>query len=144
MLSRSTTGRLTTTVKKEIKKEPEIIATKISSRLNQKVVAPLGNKKHSTVFSSVYSRGGIPCRLIHGSVKHKVQWSVEITRLDYNPVLVTFFEGLRETQHPFKNLVEYGLMELIQAENAIEKVIALLPNISVPLRNALAQQNKVF
>jgi hypothetical protein len=103
----------------------------------------MGNKRHATVFSSVYSRGGIPCRLDHGSVKHKIHWNVDITRMDYNPVLITFVEGLRENQHPFKHIVENGLLEMFRADNASEKIIALLPNMSNPLRNALAQQNKV-
>lgn len=31
-------------------------------------------KKHKTNFGFVYSSGGIPCRINHGTVNHKIQW----------------------------------------------------------------------
>lgn len=37
-----------------------------------------GGKKHKTNFGYVYSAGGIPCRILHGSVKMKLKWDVEI------------------------------------------------------------------
>ncbi len=29
-----------------------------------------------TAFGTIYSNGGIPCRLVHGSVKNRLMWSV--------------------------------------------------------------------
>jgi len=34
-------------------------------------------KKHKTNFGYVYSAGGIPCRIQHGSIKMKLKWDVE-------------------------------------------------------------------
>jgi hypothetical protein len=56
---------------------------------------------------------------------------------------VTFFEGLRESQHPYKVLVEVGLLDMLHAPNAGMKIVPLLSNIAPPLRNALSQANKV-
>lgn len=36
-----------------------------------------GTKKHKTNFGYVYSAGGIPCRILHGSVKLKLKWDIE-------------------------------------------------------------------
>lgn len=33
-----------------------------------------GGKKHKTNFGYVYSSGGIPCRINHGTVSHKIHW----------------------------------------------------------------------
>lgn len=79
-------------------------------------------------------------RLVHGSVKHKVSWSTEPAFLDYNPLLVTFFEGLKETRHPYVFVVEQGLMELLDSPGSAEKVRPLLPAITPPLRLALSSK----
>ena len=33
-----------------------------------------GGKKHKTNFGYVYSAGGVPCRINHGTVTHKIHW----------------------------------------------------------------------
>lgn len=33
--------------------------------------------KHKTNFGYVYSAGGVPCRIMHGSVKLKLKWDIE-------------------------------------------------------------------
>jgi hypothetical protein len=42
-----------------------------------------GGKKHKTNFGYVYSAGGIPCRILHGSVKMKLKWDLEIESISY-------------------------------------------------------------
>jgi hypothetical protein len=34
-------------------------------------------KKHKTNFGYVYSAGGIPCRIQHGSVRMRLKWDIE-------------------------------------------------------------------
>lgn len=92
----------------------------------------------------MYAKGGIPCRLRHGSVKNRVEWTVAIENLDYNPLFVTFMYGLGEEAHPFKFLVEAGLVDLINAPEARHKIMAMLSNIVSPLRIALGQRTKVY
>jgi hypothetical protein len=48
------------------------VSTRITPGIVKEIVSPMGNDRSSTAFSAVYSKGGIPCRLEHGSVKHKV------------------------------------------------------------------------
>jgi hypothetical protein len=73
---------------------------KPSNRLNQPSIGQFGASKHKTAFGAAYANGAIPCRFVHGSVKHKVTWTQPLSMLSYDPLLVLFFEGLRETRHP--------------------------------------------
>ncbi|KAI8929551.1 parkin co-regulated protein-domain-containing protein [Entophlyctis helioformis] len=119
-------------------KDKPLASTKISGMLGTKVVDPMGNERHKTPFAALYAKGGIPCRLQHGSVKHKLVWTVPPEQIDYNPLLVTFFEGLRETQHPYVFVVRQGIQHLLESPSARSKILAILPSLIQPLRSALA------
>ncbi|CAB3992788.1 Hypothetical predicted protein [Paramuricea clavata] len=109
-----------------------------SERLNPKTIDPFKNNvgKQST-FAAVYSNGGVPCRLQHGSVKHKIQWDVPIENLSFDPLLVTLAEGLRETKHPYHFLACQGFREMLEVSDAAGKTIPVLPKLVLPLRLAL-------
>ena len=68
-----------------------------------------------TAFGSIYSNGGIPCRLVHGSVKNKLMWSQPPEQVSFDPVLVTLAEGLRETVHPFAFVAQNGFKDLFKS-----------------------------
>ncbi|KAI8825709.1 uncharacterized protein EV422DRAFT_137467 [Fimicolochytrium jonesii] len=91
----------------------EICRSKPSSRLNPAVVKPLGNKKHETVFSAMYARGEIPCRLNHGSVKHKLTWTSYSPPSALQHLLPSFFAGLLEKQHPYTLLSRLGIQQIL-------------------------------
>ncbi|KAJ3040804.1 hypothetical protein HDV00_010419 [Rhizophlyctis rosea] len=116
--------------------------TKLSMKFNTPVVDPMGKGVHKTSFSAVYSKGGIPCRLNHGSVKHKIAWTRDPSELDYNPLLPTMIDGLRETQHPYTFVVRQGLKELLDAPGAAQKAAAVGPALVAPLRAALSIKEK--
>ncbi|KAI9353575.1 parkin co-regulated protein-domain-containing protein [Obelidium mucronatum] len=117
-------------------------STKISNRSIPKAILDLGAGSHKTAFSAAYSKGGFPCRLEHGSVKHKISWSQPVSTLSYNPLFITLMEGLRETKHPFLFLVPNALKELILSPNARSKIEPLLAQSVPPLRNALSSKEK--
>ncbi|KAJ3289962.1 hypothetical protein HK104_007109 [Borealophlyctis nickersoniae] len=75
-------------------------------------------------------------------VKHKLSWTQPPHELDYNPLLATMIEGLRETQHPYTWIVRQGLEELLDAPGAAEKVRGVLPAVVAPLRAALGVKDK--
>jgi hypothetical protein len=109
----------------------------------------MGNEKCLTAFSALYSKGGIPCRLNHGSVRHKVVWKTEPCNLDYNPIFVVFCQGLREQKHPYVSIVKLGLTDLFEAEGLYllikgseMKIFAVLDKIIQPLRMALNVKEK--
>ena len=63
--------------------------------------------------------------------------------MDYNPLFITFCEGLRETQHPYRFIVEKGLSDLIEAPNAAAKIRDLMPLAITSIRNGLGVQERV-
>ncbi|XP_069487989.1 PACRG-like protein isoform X2 [Ambystoma mexicanum] len=110
-----------------------------SDKLNPKTIDPFSDhQKAPSAFAAIYSKGGIPCRLVHGSVKHKIQWERPPENIPYDPLLVTFAEGLRETKHPYTFVSKEGFKELLLAEGARDKTIPLLPKLIPALKAALA------
>merc|ERR1712087_845084 len=62
-----------------------------SDRLNPKTVDHFSGAKgkSQSAFASLYTNGGVPCRLVHGSVKHKLAWDTPPEQLPFDPVLPT-------------------------------------------------------
>uniref|UniRef100_A0A8C8XRF3 Parkin coregulated like n=1 Tax=Panthera leo TaxID=9689 RepID=A0A8C8XRF3_PANLE len=90
-----------------------------------------------SAFAAIYSKGGIPCRLVHGSVKHRLQWECPPENLPFDPLLITLAEGLRETKHPYTFVSKEGFRELLLVQGAPEKAVPLLPRLVPVLKAAL-------
>ena len=99
------------------------------------------SNKHKTNFGFVYSAGGIPCRIEHGAVNLKLVWSIPLEKLDYDPILITCFEGLLETEHPYNFVGKQCIRELLAAEGAKEKVEPILGKLIIPLKEAIKCEN---
>ena len=99
------------------------------------------SNKHKTNFGFVYSAGGIPCRIEHGAVNLKLVWSIPVEKLDYDPILITCFEGLLETEHPYNFVGKQCIRELLAAEGAKEKVEPILGKLIIPLKEAIKCDN---
>ncbi|XP_020008416.1 PACRG-like protein [Castor canadensis] len=109
-----------------------------SDKLNPKTINPFGEQSRApSAFAAIYSKGGIPCRLIHGSVKHRLQWECPPEILPFDPLLITLAEGLRETKHPYTFVSKEGFRELLLVKGASEKTIPLLPRLIPVLKAAL-------
>ncbi|KAJ3346530.1 hypothetical protein HDU83_002890 [Entophlyctis luteolus] len=116
-------------------------SSKISTRGVPKAILDLGTTgNYKTALSAAYAKGGFPCRIDHGSVRHKISWTQPVETLEYNPLLVTLMEGLRETKHPFVALVPAAIVEMLSAGNARAKVLPILPALIPPLRAAIADR----
>ncbi|XP_074847861.1 PACRG-like protein isoform X4 [Carettochelys insculpta] len=84
--------------------------SKPSDKLNPKTIDPFGDHSRApSAFSAIYSKGGIPCRLVHGSVKHKLQWECLPETLPFDPLLITLAEA-----HSNGEVFERGLNALVQ------------------------------
>ncbi|NXP29405.1 PACRL protein, partial [Scytalopus superciliaris] len=136
-----TSSPLICSPKPAIKPQP-----KPSDKLNPKTIDPFGAYCRSTsAFAATYARVGIPCRLVHGSVKHKLQWECLPETLPFDPLLLTLAEGLRETKHPYTFVAKEGFKELLLVEGAAEKAIPLLPRLVPVLKATLAHaDDEVF
>ncbi|XP_059155722.1 PACRG-like protein [Physella acuta] len=119
---------------------------KPSDRLNPKTIDPFSaGSKSQSAFASVYANGGVPCRLVHGSVKHKLAWDTPPDLVPFDPVLVTLAEGLKETVHPYTFVSFMGFKELLDAPGAAQKATPLLPKLAPPIRAALSHpDSEVF
>jgi hypothetical protein len=101
---------------------------------------PFASRKavHKTGFSAAFSAGGLPARIDHSSgVKQRLTWALPFESLNYDPLLLTFFEGLAETDHPFVFVARQGVEDLLAAPGAQEKTAPLIAQIVPLLRKAL-------
>ena len=67
----------------------------------------------------------------------RLNWDQQPSQLPYDPLLITCFEGLIETEHPFLFVARQGCRELLTADGAADKAIPLIPRLVMPLRVAL-------
>ncbi|XP_032189860.1 PACRG-like protein isoform X2 [Mustela erminea] len=126
-----------------------------SDKLNPKTINPTCNSsflqafqnkfgeqsRAPSAFAAIYSKGGIPCRLVHGSVKHRLQWECPPENLPFDPLLITLAEGLRETKHPYTFVSKEGFRELLLVQGALEKAVPLLPRLIPVLKAALVHMD---
>eukprot|EP00064_Thunnus_orientalis_P011468 superscaffoldBa00001657_g11499 len=93
-----------------------------------------------TTFRSFYERGELPLALQHKPARNRVVWKVEIEKLDYHHYLPLFFDGLCETVHPYEFFARQGVHDLL--EHGGLKILPVIPQLIVPLRNALNTRNR--
>ena len=94
--------------------------------------------KHKTGFSAAFAGGGLPARINHDSgVRQKLTWSLPLEQLNYDPLLLTFFEGLCETSHPYVFVARKGIEDLLAAPGATQKSAPLVGQIVPLVRKAL-------
>lgn len=65
--------------------------------------------------------------------ENKINWRANIHELDYSYYLPLLFDGLTETERPYKFLVEQGIAEMVEAGPT--KVIAVIPMLIVPIKS---------
>lgn len=90
----------------------------------------------ATLFKKYYDRGDLPIAVNSQGAQRKVTWKLEPELLDYHLYLPIFFEGLRETQEPYKFLANQGCDELL--ERGGSKILPVLPQLIIPIKKALA------
>ncbi|XP_055494282.1 PACRG-like protein isoform X2 [Leucoraja erinacea] len=113
-----------------------------SDRLNPKTINAFGNPlSEKSAFATAYAKREIPCRLVHGSVSHKLQWEQPPETISFDPVLIILAEGLRETKHPYTFVAKEGFKELLEVEDAAEKAIPLVPKVIPKLKAALTHSD---
>jgi hypothetical protein len=95
-------------------------------------------KRHKTGFSAAFTAGGLPARINHDSgVRQSLTWSLPLEQLNYDPLLLTFFEGLCETDHPYVFVARKGIEDLLAAPGATQKTTPLVGQVVPLIRKAL-------
>lgn len=92
-----------------------------------------------TNFRKCYDRGDFPIALEHDTKGNKIAWKVEIEKLDYHHYLPLFFEGLSETSHPYEFFARQGVHDML--EHGGNKVLSVIPQLIIPIKNALNTRN---
>lgn len=88
-----------------------------------------------------YERGDLPIQVDHGGVANRLAWKVEIGKLDFHHYLPIFFDGIREVESPFSFIAEQGVLDMLEA--APQKVLAVVPQLIIPLKTALNTRDKI-
>jgi len=90
---------------------------------------------HST-FRQSYDRGDFPIALKHDGRGNRISWKVPLESLDYHYYLPLFFDGLRETQHPYVFFAVQGIEDLL-ARGGSKKILPVIPQLIIPIKLAL-------
>lgn len=64
----------------------------------------------NTAFRRFYDRGDLPISVDHKGVKNGLLWKVDLSKLDYHHYLPIFFDGVRETQEPYRRVAASVLL----------------------------------
>eukprot|EP00039_Didymoeca_costata_P013944 m.218693 g.218693 ORF g.218693 m.218693 type:complete len:202 (+) comp15905_c1_seq5:1217-1822(+) len=94
-----------------------------------------------SAFVAAYARRDLPCRLMHGSVKHKLEWTQPPEQIPYDQLLPVFAQGLVETKHPYYFVARQGFHDLLAVPGAKEKATPLISELVGPLRSTLMSPN---
>lgn len=86
-----------------------------------------------------YDRGDLPIKMEYLIGGDKISWTVDIDKLDYSLYLPLFFDGLSETQHPYKTFARQGVQDLLS--NGGDKIYPIIPQLIIPIKNALNSKN---
>jgi len=94
----------------------------------------------NTEFRRFYERGDLPVQVDHGGVSNRIQWKVDIEKLDFHHYLPIFFDGLREIEDPYAFLAEQGVYDMIYV--GWKKVLPVIPQLIIPIKTALNTRQK--
>lgn len=95
-----------------------------------------------TAFAANYDRPGFPLAAVYGGgvskdSRRRFRWLVPPQSVDYDTYLPILVDGLRERPTPYKTCAALALWDLLTLDVTGERVLAALPRIVFPLRNAL-------
>ncbi|XP_048391650.1 parkin coregulated gene protein-like isoform X3 [Chiloscyllium punctatum] len=98
-----------------------------------------GNQK---LLATMYQRPKKDHRVTEGfTVKAMMKNSiVEIEKLDYHHYLPLFFDGLCDTAHPYDFFARQGIHDML--EHGGMKILPVIPQLIIPIKNALNTRNK--
>lgn len=90
-----------------------------------------------STFRKFYKRGVFPISLENDGYDQKINWKVDIEDLDFHHYLPMFFDGLTETEQPYKFLVEQGISDML--EHGGPKILPVVPQLIIPIKSKLCE-----
>jgi len=112
-----------------------------NGRLSPKKAAPTPVSEQSA-FRKLYDRGDFPISVNHdaGANGNKINWKVDIGKLDYHHYLPLFFSGLCEVDEPYAFLARQGVRDMLA--NGGNKILPVVPQLIIPIKKALNTRNE--
>ncbi|XP_068918177.1 parkin coregulated gene protein homolog [Tenebrio molitor] len=92
-----------------------------------------------TNFRTNYKRGDFPIALEANG--KRISWKADINKLDYHHYLPMFFEGLSETENPYKAFAQQGIHDMLTYGGP--KIFPCIPQLIIPIKNALNTKKKL-
>ncbi|EKX46860.1 hypothetical protein GUITHDRAFT_49760, partial [Guillardia theta CCMP2712] len=89
----------------------------------------------NTEFRRFYERGDLPIAVEHSGAGNRIQWKVDIEKLDYHHYLPIFVDGLREKEEPYRFLAIQGTFDML--EHGGGKILPVIPQLIIPFKTAL-------
>ena len=84
-------------------------------------------------FRKLYDRGDFPISVNHDAKGNKINWKVDIEKLDYHHYLPLFFSGLCETEEPYAFLARQGIHDLL--DKGGNKILPVVPQLIIPIKS---------
>lgn len=75
----------------------------------------------------------LPISLENDGYGQKINWKVDIEDLDFHHYLPMFFDGLTETEQPYKFLAEQGISDML--EHGGPKILPVIPQLIIPIKS---------
>ncbi|XP_015524329.1 parkin coregulated gene protein [Neodiprion pinetum] len=88
-----------------------------------------------SAFRKYYTSGVLPISLENEGNGPKIGWKVDIDKLDFHHYLPMFFDGMTETENPYKFLVTQGIADLLA--HGGPKILPVVPQLIIPIKTAL-------
>jgi len=92
-----------------------------------------------TEFRRFYERGDLPIAIAHRPTGNKLDWKVDVEKLDYHHYLPIFFDGLREVDDPYRFLAVQGCYDLLTKGGP--KILPTIPQLIIPIKTALSTRD---
>lgn len=93
----------------------------------------LTKKPRRTSFRMHYERGDLPLRLDYFPGGCRILWTMDLNKLNYHLYLPLFFDGLSESEHPYKTYARQGVRDLINFGR--DKIYPVIPQLIVPIKS---------
>jgi len=89
----------------------------------------------NTEFRRFYERCDLPMAIEHSGAGNRIQWKVDIDKLDYHHYLPILVDGLREKEEPYRFLAIQGTMDML--DHGGGKILPVIPQLIIPFKTAL-------
>lgn len=95
--------------------------------------SPQKKASKETQFRMYYQRGDLPIKVEYLSGGVRIIWTVDLDKIDIGFYLPLFFDGLAETDHPYKVYARQGVEDLINFGR--EKIYTIIPQLILPIKS---------